>query len=331
MGQYILKRILNAIPLLILVSVVSFIIIQLPPGDFITSYIARLTEQGDVVRQETIDSLRQRYGLDKPLYVQYFKWVSGVVMGDFGYSFEWKRPVGQLIWERLGLTLVMTLTATVFVWIVAFLIGFYAATHQYSLGDYTFTFLGFIGLATPGFMLALILMWIAYDVFGFSVGGLFSPEFSNAPWSLARVIDLFKHMWIPVIIMGTAGTAGLIRIFRANLLDELGKPYVETARAKGVPERRLVIKYPVRIALIPFVSTVGWTLPRLISSATIISVVLSLPTTGPLLLRSLQSQDMYLAGTFIMLLSVLTVIGTLVSDILLVVIDPRISFAGKQS
>jgi peptide/nickel transport system permease protein len=329
LGQYIVKRILNAIPLLILISIVSFVIIQLPPGDYIDSYIARLSAQGDVVQQETVEILREEYGLDKPMISQYFMWITGVLHGDFGYSFEWKRPVGQIIWERLGMTLLLTGITTIFVWLVAFLIGYYAATRQYSLGDYVFTFIGFIGLAIPDFMLALILMWVAYDVFGLSVGGLFSSEFSGAAWSFAKIVDLLKHIWIPALIIGAAGTASLIRIFRANLLDELGKPYVETARAKGVPEGRLIVKYPVRVALIPFISTVGWTLPRLISSATVISVVLSLPTTGPVLLRALQSQDMYLAGSFIMLLSVLTVIGTLISDILLVVVDPRISFAGK--
>lgn len=326
MAQFIVKRILNLIPLLILISIISFVIIQLPPGDYVTSYIARLAEMGDQVSDQQIENLRARYGLDRPVIVQYFKWMQGVLTGDFGYSFEYKEPVGEIIWSRLGFTLLITLTSTIFVWIVSFLVGFYSATHQYSVGDYIATFLGFIGLATPNFMLALVIMWFSYDWFGVSIGGLFSPEFVDAPWSLARVGDLFAHLWIPIIVVGTAGTASLIRIFRANLLDELSKPYVETAKAKGIPERRLILKYPVRIALIPFVATVGWTLPRLVSSATITAVVLSLPTTGPVLLRALRSQDMYLAGSFILLLSTLTVVGTLVSDILLAWTDPRITY-----
>mgnify|MGYP006284813457 CR=1 FL=1 len=326
MAQFIFKRILNLIPLLILISIISFVIIQLPPGDYVSSYIARLAEMGDAVSDQQIANLRARYGLDKPVIVQYFRWITGVLTGDFGYSFEYKEPVGEIIWSRLGFTLLITLTSTVFVWIVSFLVGFYSATHQYSIGDYIATFFGFIGLATPNFMLALIIMWLAYDWFGISIGGLFSREFIDAPWSLARLGDLLAHIWIPIVVVGTAGTASLIRIFRANLLDELSKPYVETAKAKGIPERRLILKYPVRIALIPFVATVGWTLPRLVSSATITAVVLSLPTTGPVLLQALRSQDMYLAGSFILLLSTLTVIGTLVSDILLAWVDPRITY-----
>ena len=326
MAQFIFKRILNLIPLLILISIISFVIIQLPPGDYVSSYIARLAEMGDAVSDQQIANLRARYGLDKPVIVQYFRWITGVLTGDFGYSFEYKEPVGEIIWSRLGFTLLITLTSTVFVWIVSFLVGFYSATHQYSIGDYIATFFGFIGLATPNFMLALIIMWLAYDWFGISIGGLFSREFIDAPWSLARLGDLLAHIWIPIVVVGTAGTASLIRIFRANLLDELSKPYVETAKAKGIPERRLILKYPVRIALIPFVATVGWTLPRLVSSATITAVVLSLPTTGPVLLQALRSQDMYLAGSFVLLLSTLTVIGTLVSDILLAWVDPRITY-----
>jgi len=278
------------------------------------------------VDEATIAALNKRYGLDQPVYIQYFKWVWGMLHGDFGQSFEWNRPVGSLIWERLAFTVVISLATMVFTWIVAFPIGVYSATHQYSAGDYIVSFIGFIGIAIPQFMLALILMWIAYAYFGQSVGGLFSPAYVDAAWSWAKLVDMLKHLWIPVVIVGMSGTAGLIRTFRANLLDELNKPYVTTARAKGVPERRLLYKYPVRVAMIPFISTVGWSLPALISGETITSVVLSLPTTGPLLLRALQSQDMYLAGSFIMVLSVLTVIGTLVSDILLAWVDPRIRY-----
>jgi peptide/nickel transport system permease protein len=326
MFGYVLRRILYMIPTLVLISVVSFIIIQLPPGDFLTSYIAQLSQTGETVDEATIAALKHRYGLDQPYYVQFFMWIWGMLHGDFGQSFEWNRPVSQLIWERLGLTVAVSTFTLILTWILSFPIGMYSATHQYSLGDYTFTFLGYIGLATPNFMIALILMWIAYSVFGASVGGLFSPQYVEAPWSWAKFADMLGHLWIPAIVIGMGGTAGLIRTLRANLLDELHKPYVITARAKGVPERRLLWRYPLRVAIIPFISTVGWSLPGIISGETIVAVVLSLPTTGPLLLRALQSQDMYLAGSFIMLLSFLTVLGTLISDILLGWVDPRIRY-----
>lgn len=276
--------------------------------------------------EATIAALRKRYGLDQPYYVQFFMWVWGMLHGDFGQSFEWNRPVSQLIWERLALTIAVSTFTMVFTWILSFPIGLYSATHQYSGGDYFFTFLGYIGLATPNFMIALILMWVAYSVFGASVGGLFSPQYVEAAWSWGKFLDMLNHLWIPAIVIGMGGTAGLIRTLRANLLDELHKPYVVTARAKGVPERTLLWRYPLRIAIIPWISTVGWSLPGIISGETITAVVLSLPTTGPLLLRALQSQDMYLAGSFIMLLSFLTVIGTLISDILLGWVDPRIRY-----
>jgi peptide/nickel transport system permease protein len=314
------------IPTLILISVVSFIIIQLPPGDFLTSYIAQLSQTGETVDEATIAALKKRYGLDQPYYIQYFMWVKGMFQGDFGQSFEWNRPVSQLIWERLGLTVAVSTFTMLFSWALSFPIGMYSATHQYSIGDYLATFIGYIGLATPNFMIALILMWIAYSVFGASVGGLFSPQYVEAPWSWGKFLDMLNHLWIPAIVIGMGGTAGLIRTLRANLLDELHKPYVITARAKGVPERKLVWKYPLRVAIIPWISTVGWTLPGIVSGETIVAVVLSLPTTGPLLLRALQSQDMYLAGSFIMFLSFLTVIGTLISDILLGWVDPRIRY-----
>lgn len=326
MLQYILRRILYMIPTLILISVVSFIIIQLPPGDFLTSYIAQLSQTGETVDEATIAALKKRYGLDQPYYIQYFMWVKGMFQGDFGQSFEWNRPVSQLIWERLGLTVAVSTFTMLFSWALSFPIGMYSATHQYSIGDYLATFIGYIGLATPNFMIALILMWIAYSVFGASVGGLFSPQYVEAPWSWGKFLDMLNHLWIPAIVIGMGGTAGLIRTLRANLLDELHKPYVVTARAKGVPERRLIWRYPLRLAIIPWISTVGWTLPGIVSGETIVAVVLSLPTTGPLLLRALQSQDMYLAGSFIMFLSFLTVIGTLISDILLGWVDPRIRY-----
>jgi peptide/nickel transport system permease protein len=308
------------------ISILSFIIIQLPPGDFLTSYAATLSEQGDSVSEEQLQALREAYGLGQPIYVQYTKWMSGVLRGDFGFSLEWGMPVKELIWGRLGLTVVLSLSSLLFVWTLAVPIGIYSATNQYSPLDYTATFFGFLGLAIPNFMLALVLMWIGFAYFGQDVGGLLSPEYKNAPWSPAKVWDLIKHLWIPMLVLGTAGTAGLIRTMRANMLDEVNQPYVETARAKGLTERNLIWKYPVRVALNPFVSTVGWALPELVSGETITAVVLSLPTVGPLLLRALLSQDMFLAGAIILLISVLTIIGTLLSDILLAWLDPRIRY-----
>lgn len=326
MVGYIVKRILMAIPTLIFVSIVSFTVIQLPPGDFLTSYVTQLEQSGATVDEDTVLVLKDRYGLDQPVYIQYLKWVWGMLHGDFGQSFTWNKPVSSLVWDRLGLTLLISSLTMVFTWLLAFPIGVYSATHQYSKTDYIATFIGFIGIAIPHFLLALVLMWLAYAYFGLSVGGLFSSAFLNAPWSFAKFVDMLKHLWVPVVVIGMGGTAGLIRILRANLLDEVRKPYVVTARAKGVPERRLLYKYPVRIALIPFVATVGWSLPALISGETITAVVLGLPTTGPLLLEALRNQDMYLAGSFIMLLSLLTIAGTLISDILLAWLDPRIQY-----
>ncbi|HEY63843.1 MAG TPA: ABC transporter permease [Caldilineae bacterium] len=329
MWSYILRRILLLIPTLIGISIVTFLIIELPPGDYLTAYMANLAAGGDTVDQDVLDALKKQYGLDLPLHMRYLHWAKGVLKGDFGISFEWNKPVKDLIWERLALTLVITTSTLIFTWVVGFIIGVYSATHQYSIGDYIFTALGFIGLGIPNFMIALVLLWFAFSVFNVNLSGLFSREFQSAPWSMAKVLDLLKHLWVPIIILGTSGTAGMIRTMRANLLDELQKPYVETARAKGLPETKVILKYPVRVALNPFISTAGWALPGLISGATIISVVLSLPTTGPLLLRALMNQDMFLAATFVMMLSVLTVIGTLISDILLAWLDPRIRFGGE--
>ena len=328
MIKYIIKRILYMIPTLIGISMLSFFIIQLPPGDFLTSRIASMVEQGETIDVATLDAMRARYGLDQPMIVRYWKWISGIILrGDFGESFEWNRPVTQMIWGRVGLTFVLSFVTLIFIWVIAFPVGIYSAVKKYSIGDYTFTFLGFIGLAIPNFLFALTLMYIAFSKFGLSVGGLFSPRLQEAPWSWAKFVDLLQHLWIPMIVLGLGGTASLIRTMRANLMDELKKPYVETARAKGLTERRLLVKYPVRVALNPFISTVGWILPTLVSGSTVVSIVLNLPTTGPLLLRSLQSQDMFLAGSFILLMSTLTVIGTLLSDILLAVADPRIRFS----
>jgi len=331
MLSYIARRVLYIIPILLVISVISFALIQLPPGDYLTSYIAQLSETGESVDEAMIVSLKKRYGLDRPIYIQYFMWMSGVLHGDFGQSFEWNKPVSELIWGRLALTVTLSLFSLVFTYFVAIPIGIYSATHQYSPSDYFFTFTGFFGLATPNFLLALVLMFLFYKYFGLAVGGLFSPQFVEAPWNLAKIIDMMNHMWIPVIVIGTAGTCGLIRVMRGCLLDELRKQYVITARAKGLSERFLLFKYPVRLAVNPIISTIGWTLPNIISGATITAVVLSLPTTGPLLLRSLISQDMYLAGSFILFLAALTVIGTLISDILLAWIDPRIRYERKAA
>jgi peptide/nickel transport system permease protein len=326
MLQFILRRVLMAIPTMFVISIVSFALIQLPPGDFLTSYAATLAQQGDTIPPEQLEALREAYGLGQPLYIQYFKWMRGIFTGDFGRSLEWGMPVQDLIWERLALTVVLSGATFLFIWTLAIPVGIFSATHQYSIPDYIFTFFGFLGLGIPNFMLALVLMWIGFAYFGQEVGGLFSPDYKNAPWSMARVWDMIKHLWIPMIVLGTAGTAGLIRTMRANTLDEINQPYVETARAKGLTEQQVIWKYPVRVALNPFVSTAGWALPELVSGSTIVAVVLSLPTVGPLLLRALLSQDMYLAGAIILLISILTIIGTLISDILLAWLDPRIRY-----
>ncbi len=327
MLRYVIKRLLYMIPTLFGMSIIAFLIIQLPPGDYVTSMIASMSDSGQNADPAQIEALRRAYGFDDPIWLQYAKWIWGILSrGDFGYSFEWNRPVADLIWERMGSTLSISLAALLFVWAVSLPIGIYSAVRRHSIGDYTFTFLGFLGLAIPNFILALTLMYVAYKYMGQSVGGLFSPEYVNAPWSLGKVLDLLAHLWIPIIVIGTNGTAALIRILRANLTDELNKPYMITARAKGLPEYRAVMKYPVRIALNPFVSAIGWVLPELISGVTITAIVLNLPTAGPLLLRALISQDMYLAGSFILLMGVLTLIGMLISDLLLALLDPRIRF-----
>jgi peptide/nickel transport system permease protein len=326
MLNYIIRRILIMIPTLAVISVLVFTIIQLPPGDIITSRLIMLQQQGVDVSHEAIEAMRARYNLDDPLHVQYLRWIGGFLVGNLGYSVQHGQSVNNLIWERLGYTLLLTSTATLFSWLVAFPVGVLSALRQHTMFDYVATVLALLGLATPSFLLALILMYLGYAWFGIPIGGLFSPEFASAPWGLGKIGDLLKHLWIPAVVLGTAGMAGLMRVMRANLLDELGKPYVQTALAKGLHPTRLVIKYPMRIAINPFISTVGWMLPHLISGAAITSIVLSLPTTGPLLLESLRNQDMYLAGSFLMMLSALTVVGTLLSDILLAIVDPRIRY-----
>ena len=328
MLYFILKRLLIVPVLLFVFSIISFALIQAPPGDFLTSYIAELAQGGSSIDQQQIEALRTQYGLDRPMHVQYLRWVGNLAQGNLGVSLEWRRPNAELIGERLLLTLALTVASLIFTWAVAIPIGIISATRQYSVTDYVFTILNYVGLATPNFMLALVLMWLAFDNFGISVTGLFSPEYIQAPWSWGRFVDLLAHIWLPMIVLGTAGTAQIARVVRANLLDELGKPYSEMARAKGLPEWRLVLKYPTRVAIAPVVSTLGWYLPQLLSGGLVVAVVMSLPTIGPLLLRALIGQDMYLAGTIILIYCVLTSVGTLISDILLAVLDPRIRMEG---
>jgi peptide/nickel transport system permease protein len=327
MLAFIIRRILLMIPTMFAISVVVFIIIQLPPGDYLTTLIAALSSQGETVNRDAIEALESRYGLDQPWYIQYFYWMKNILLHfDFGNSFEYNRPVTDLIGQRLLFTMLISIGGLLLTWAIAFPVGIYSAVRKYTIGDYILTFFAFLGLAVPEFMIALILLYVSFRYFHQSVGGLFSPEYVDAAWSFAKFVDLMAHLWIPIVIVGVASTAALIRIMRANLLDELNKPYVVTARSKGLSERKLLMRYPVRTALNPFVSTSGSILPELVSGETIIGVVLSLPTMGPLLLRALQSQDMYLAGGIILMISILTVIGTLLSDILLAWLDPRIRF-----
>jgi len=325
MAQFLIRRSITAMAMIFAISIVSFILIQLPPGDFLSTYIADLREMGERVPEEQIEAARERYGLEDPIYIQYAKWMRAIILhGDFGQSMQLSVPVEHLIKREIGYTVLVGLASILFVWVVAIPIGVFSATHQYSLLDYVFTFIGFLGLATPGFLIGLVVMWIGFSEFGVTIGGLYSPKYSNAPWSIAKIVDLVKHLWIPVIIVGITWSAGLIRTMRANMLDELSQPYVETARAKGLSEWRVIWKYPVRVALNPFISTIGYALPQIVGGIVITAVVLNLPILGPLLLNALLSQDMFLAGAIVLLLGTLTVLGTLVSDILLVVFDPRI-------
>jgi peptide/nickel transport system permease protein len=327
---YLTRRLILAVLTVWAVSILAFVIIQLPPGDYITSYIAQMSASGSFVSQQDADALRHEYGLDQPVWVQYLRWMRMVLRGNFGMALEWQRPVSEVIGDRLWLTMVVSVAAIILTWGLALPIGVYSAVRQYSTGDYVATFIGFIGLAVPSFLLALVLMYLGFKYFNTSIGGLFSDEFVEAPWSLAKAWDLAKHLPLPALILGLAGTAQLIRIMRANLLDELRKPYVMTARSRGVSERRVILKYPVRVALNPFASTIGYLLPYVVSGSIIVSLVLSLPTVGPLLLRALVAQDMFLAGTIVLLLGVMTVIGTFLSDVLLMWIDPRIRMEGKR-
>jgi peptide/nickel transport system permease protein len=329
--RYVVHRVLIMVPTLIAISVITFIIIQLPPGDYLESQIAEMQAQGERIQGEKIEYLRQLYGLDRPLWQQYFYWAAGLLRGDLGYSFEYDLPVSAVVGDRLFLTFVVSFATILFTWVVAFPIGVYSATHQYSVGDHTLTFLGFLGLAAPNFLLALVLLHLANIWFGISIGGLMDPAYLDQPMSWAKFVSVLQHLWVPVLVIGTSGTAAMIRRLRANLLDELQKPYVVTAKAKGLPPFRALCKYPLRMALNPFIADIGNLLPSIISGAAVVSIVLSLPTTGPMLLRALQTQDMYLAGSFLMLLALLTVIGVLLSDLALAALDPRIRFeAGQQ-
>ena len=326
MRGYVIKRLIGMVPTLMLISVIVFVVIQLPPGDIVTSTLDRLQAQGVEISAEQVQNLRVQYKLDKPMVLQYLYWIGNFVTGDMGYSYLYSRPVNELVWERLGYTLLISISALLFTWAIAVPAGMFSAVRQYSVGDYVLTTVMLVGLATPSFLLALLAMYAGYEWFGISIGGLFSPEYRDAPWSLARVGDFLSHLWIPMIVVGLGGTASTMRILRANLLDELNKPYVVTARAKGVPPIKLLIKYPLRIAINPFISTIGLLLPVLISGEAIVSIVLNLPTTGPALIQAIVNQDMYLAGSFLMLLAILTVVGMLLSDLLLAWADPRIRY-----
>ena len=331
MTAYIVRRVLFLFPMLFVISAVVFWIIQLPPGDFMSTYIANLESSGIEVSDELAITLRRQYGLDRPMTVQYFYWIRNIVTeGDWGRSFSWNKPVADILAERVPLTVAVSLTSTIFVFLVAIPIGIFSATHQYSLFDYFFTFLGFVGVSIPPFMLALILMWGVFTLFNWSVGGLFSPEYIDAPWSVARVLDLMTRIWFPVVLIGLSGTAGLMRVMRGNLLDELRKQYVVTARAKGIPEMRVLFYYPVKIAVNPVISTIGWILPGIVAGEVLVSIVLNLQTTGPVLFDALLSQDMYLAGSITLILSLLVIFGNLIADLLLVWVDPRIRFGNVE-
>jgi len=331
MFRYFVQRLLVMIPTLIVISIAIFVIIQAPPGDYLETYIEELRSQGEAVDPAKIEFLRRTYGLDLPFYMQYLKWAGGLLQGNLGYSFEHSMPVSEVVGDRLSLTVVVSLASILFVWVVSFPIAVYSAVRQYSIGDYVFTFLGYLGLATPSFLLALILLYFAKEYFDISIGGLMDPQYMGQPWSWGKFQSILSHLWIPVLVIGLPGTAGMIRRLRANLLDELNKQYVITGRAKGLPPGRLLVKYPLRISLNPFIADIGSLLPELISGSVIVSVVMSLPLTGPMLLDALRSQDMYLAGSFLMFMAFLTVIGVFLSDLALAALDPRIRLhVGRQ-
>jgi peptide/nickel transport system permease protein len=315
-----------------MLSILAFVIIQLPPGDYLTEHLNRLRASGFDVDEAEVERLERMYALDKPMHQQYLKWITNIILRfDFGLSFDWNKPVTEVIGERLALTFFMAFATTVFVWILAIPIGIYVAVNQYTIGDYVFTFLGFIGLATPGFLLAMVIMYVAYSQFGVKVGGLFSPEYMLEPWSWGKFVDLLKHIWVPVVILGIGGTANLIRTMRATMLDELRKQYVTVARAKGLSEWQVLLKYPVRIAINPLISTIGWLLPWFFSGGTVVAIVLNLPTAGPVLRNALIAQDMFLAGSYILISGTLTALGSLISDVLLAIVDPRIRFGNVEA
>jgi len=332
MLSYILMRIVRMIPQIFLISILAFVVIQLPPGDYLEQHLNRLRESGREIDEAEIRRWEEMYGLDKPMYVQYAKWIWNIVTKfDFGYTFQWNKPVKEVIMSRMWLTFLIALGSAAFTWLVAIPIGIFVAVKQYSVFDYFFTFLGFIGLAVPGFLLAMVLMYVAYTKFGIKVGGLFSPEYQLQGWSWAKVVDMLKHMWLPVILLGIGGTAGMIRTLRATMLDELRKQYVTVARAKGLSEIAVLVKYPVRLAINPIISGIMWLLPWLFSGGTVVEIVMNLPTAGPALYRSLMGQDMYLAGSYILITGTLTTLGSLLSDVLLATIDPRIRFGAMEA
>lgn len=331
MLNYIIRRLTIIIPELFLISVIAFIVIQLPPGDFLTTYIMRLQASGVEINQTIIENLKKQYGLDRPMYVQYFIWIKNIVtQGNFGTSFSWNRPVIDLIKGRLSITLTISLLSLAVTWLVAFPVGIYSAIRQYSPFDYIFTFLSFLGISMPGFLLALTAVWFLYKFTGHAVIGAFSLEYLDQPWSLAKVIDMLKNIWLPVIVVGMAGTAGLVRVIRAMMLDEIRKLYVTTARAKGLPEYKVLIKYPLRVAVSPTISTIGWLLPAIVSGESVVGIVLNLQTIGPLLLTASLAQDMYLAGSIVLILGTLTVIGMFISDLLLAWLDPRVRYGERE-
>jgi peptide/nickel transport system permease protein len=326
MLSFFVRRLFYMVVLMMVLSVVVFTIIQLPPGDYATAYINQMRLQGTALSEEEIANFKHQYSLDLPLYRQYLKWIGGLMHGYLGRSFFWNKSINELLAERLPFTVLISFLTLILTYAIAVPIGIYSATHQYSFFDYLFTVIGFIGVATPGFLFALIMLFVLYEVFGIAAGGLFSAQYASAAWSWGRVKDLINHLWAPVIIIGTSGTAGLIRVMRATMLDELSKPYVETARAKGLPRTKLLLKYPVRVAINPILSTIGWSLPGIFSGSTIVAVVLALPTVGPLLLDALRAEDFFVAGSVLMILSALTIIGTFISDLLLAWADPRVRF-----
>ncbi len=328
MLTYTIRRILIMVPTLLAISAIVFLIIQLPPGDYLETHISQLEADGQKIDLEKIEALRRQYGLDRPVYEQYGVWVWGLLQGDMGYSFAYQLPVNQVVGDRLWLSFLIAFTTILFTYAVSFPIGIYSAVRQYSLGDYAFSFLGFLGLATPNFLLALVLLYFANVYFGTSIGGLMDDAYIDQPWSWGKFLSVLEHLWVPVIVIGTSGTAGMIRRLRANLLDELQRQYVVTGRAKGLSPGKLLLKYPLRMALNPFIADIGNLLPQVVSGAAIVSIVLSLPTTGPMLIEALRAQDMYLAGSFLMFLALLTVIGVFLSDLLLAVLDPRIRLEG---